>query len=293
MPPIIRAPHGSTLSCKGWQQEAALRMLMNNLDPDVAEDPQRLVVYGGTGKAARSWPDYHRIVASLRDLGDDETLIVQSGRAQGIFKTHEDAPRVLLANSLLVPKWATLAEHQRLEGLGLTMYGQMTAGSWIYIGTQGIVQGTYETFAACAREHFGGDLRGRLVVTGGLGGMGGAQPLAATMNGAAILCVEVDPQRIDRRIASGYLMRKSEDLDDALRLLDAARAAGEALSVGLLGNCAEVWSVTMSGMTPRRSSSGRTSAQLPSRPTLSASPAARAASSRRRASSRSSLLRMR
>jgi urocanate hydratase len=240
MPPIIRAPHGSTLSCKGWQQEAALRMLMNNLDPDVAEDPQRLVVYGGTGKAARSWPDYHRIVASLRDLGDDETLIVQSGRAQGIFKTHEDAPRVLLANSLLVPKWATLAEHQRLEGLGLTMYGQMTAGSWIYIGTQGIVQGTYETFAACAREHFGGDLRGRLVVTGGLGGMGGAQPLAATMNGAAILCVEVDPQRIDRRIASGYLMRKSEDLDDALRLLDAARAAGEALSVGLLGNCAEV-----------------------------------------------------
>jgi len=240
MPPIIRAPHGSTLSCKGWQQEAALRMLMNNLDPDVAEDPQRLVVYGGTGKAARSWPDYHRIVASLRDLGNDETLIVQSGRAQGIFKTHEDAPRVPLANSLLVPKWATLAEHQRLEGLGLTMYGQMTAGSWIYIGTQGIVQGTYETFAACAREHFGGDLSGRLVVTGGLGGMGGAQPLAATMNGAAILCVEVDPQRIDRRIASGYLMRKSTDLDEALRLLDQARAAGEALSVGLLGNCAEV-----------------------------------------------------
>ncbi len=240
MPPIVRAPHGSTLSCKGWQQEAALRMLMNNLDPAVAEDPQRLVVYGGTGKAARSWPDYHRIVASLRDLGNDETLIVQSGRAQGIFKTHEDAPRVLLANSLLVPKWATLAEHQRLEGLGLTMYGQMTAGSWIYIGTQGIVQGTYETFSACAREHFGGDLRGRLVVTGGLGGMGGAQPLAATMTGAAILCVEVDPQRIERRIASGYLMRKSEDLDEALRLLDAARAAGEALSVGLLGNCAEV-----------------------------------------------------
>ena len=238
--PTIRAPHGSTLTCKGWPQEAALRMLMNNLDPAVAEDPQRLVVYGGTGKAARSWPDYHRIVASLRDLGDDETLVVQSGRAQGIFRTHEDAPRVLLANSLLVPKWATLAEHQRLEALGLTMFGQMTAGSWIYIGTQGIVQGTYETFAACAREHFGGDLRGRLVVTGGLGGMGGAQPLAATMNGAAILCVEVDPQRIDRRIASGYLMRRSDDLDDALRLLDAARSAGEPLSVGLLGNCAEV-----------------------------------------------------
>jgi urocanate hydratase len=215
-------------------------MLMNNLDPEVAEDPQNLVVYGGTGKAARSWPDFHRIVASLRDLGNDETLIVQSGRAQGIFRTHEDAPRVLLANSLLVPKWATLAEHQRLEALGLTMFGQMTAGSWIYIGTQGIVQGTYETFAACAREHFGGDLGGRFVLTGGLGGMGGAQPLAATMNGAAILCVEVDPQRIDRRIASGYLMRRSDDLDEALRLIDEARGKREALSVGLLGNCAEV-----------------------------------------------------
>ena len=238
--PTIRAPRGTTLSCKGWQQEAALRMLMNNLDPEVAEDPQHLVVYGGTGKAARSWPDYHRIVASLRELGDDETLIVQSGRAQGIFKTHEDAPRVLLANSLLVPKWATLAEHQRLEALGLTMFGQMTAGSWIYIGTQGIVQGTYETFAECARQHFGGDLGGRLIVTGGLGGMGGAQPLAATMNGAAILCVEVDPQRIDRRIASGYLMRRSDDLDEALSLLDAARSKREPLSVGLLGNCAEV-----------------------------------------------------
>jgi len=238
--PTIRAPRGSSLSCKGWPQEAALRMLMNNLDPDVAEDPANLVVYGGTGKAARSWPDFHRIVASLRDLGDDETLLVQSGRAQGIFKTHEDAPRVLLANSLLVPKWATLAEHQRLEALGLTMYGQMTAGSWIYIGTQGIVQGTYETFAACARKHFGGDLKGRLVVTGGLGGMGGAQPLAATMNGGAILCIEVDPHRIDRRIATGYLMQKTDDLDEALRLLGAAQAAGEPLSVGLLGNCAEV-----------------------------------------------------
>ncbi|MCB9568674.1 MAG: urocanate hydratase [Myxococcales bacterium] len=238
--PTIRAPHGSALSCKGWPQEAALRMLMNNLDPDVAEDPKNLVVYGGTGKAARSWPDYHRIVASLRDLEADETLIVQSGRAQGIFKTHEDAPRVLIANSHLVPKWATLEEHNRLAALGLTMFGQMTAGSWIYIGTQGIVQGTYETFAACARQHFGSDLRGRLVVTGGLGGMGGAQPLAATMNGAAILCVEVDPHRIDRRLETGYLMRKSESLDEALALLDAARTAGEALSVGLLGNCAEV-----------------------------------------------------
>ncbi|MBL9101330.1 MAG: urocanate hydratase [Myxococcales bacterium] len=240
VPPTIRAPRGAALSCKGWPQEAALRMLMNNLDPDVAEDPAKLVVYGGTGRAARSWPDYHRIVASLRDLGDDETLLVQSGRAQGIFKTHEDAPRVLLANSLLVPKWATLAEHQRLEALGLTMYGQMTAGSWIYIGTQGIVQGTYETFAACARQHFGGDLRGRFVVTGGLGGMGGAQPLAATMNGGTILCVEVDPHRIDRRIATGYLMKKTADLDEALRMLDEARRAGEPLSVGLLGNCAEV-----------------------------------------------------
>jgi urocanate hydratase len=240
VPPTIRAPRGAALSCKGWPQEAALRMLMNNLDPDVAEDPAKLVVYGGTGRAARSWPDYHRIVASLRDLGDDETLLVQSGRAQGIFKTHEDAPRVLLANSLLVPKWATLAEHQRLEALGLTMYGQMTAGSWIYIGTQGIVQGTYETFAACARQHFGGDLRGRFVVTGGLGGMGGAQPLAATMNGGTILCVEVDPHRIDRRIATGYLMKKTTDLDEALRMLDEARRAGEPLSVGLLGNCAEV-----------------------------------------------------
>lgn len=236
----IRAPRGQERSCKGWPQEAALRMLMNNLDPEVAERPEDLVVYGGTGKAARSWQDYDRIVASLRDLGDDETLIVQSGRAQGIFKTHEDAPRVLIANSLLVPKWATWDEFNRLEALGLTMYGQMTAGSWIYIGTQGILQGTYETFAACAREHFGGDLRGRLVVTGGLGGMGGAQPLAATMNGAAILCVEVDPHRIERRVETGYLMKATQTLDEALRLLDAARAKGEALSVGLLGNCAAV-----------------------------------------------------
>ena len=238
--PEIRAPRGTALSCKGWPQEAALRMLMNNLDPDVAERPQDLVVYGGTGRAARSWPDYHRIVASLRDLAADETLLVQSGRAQAIFKTHEDAPRVLIANSLLVPKWATLAEHERLSALGLTMFGQMTAGSWIYIGTQGIVQGTYETFMACGRTHFGGDLRGRLVVTGGLGGMGGAQPLAATMAGAAILCVEVDPHRIRRRLETGYLMRSTERLDEALQWLGEARARGEALSVGLLGNCAEV-----------------------------------------------------
>ena len=215
-------------------------MLMNNLDPEVAEAPQDLVVYGGTGKAARSWPDYHRIVASLRSLEADETLLVQSGRAQGIFKTHEDAPRVLLANSLLVPKWATWDEHHRLEALGLTMFGQMTAGSWIYIGTQGILQGTYESFAACAKRHFGEDLSGKFVLTGGLGGMGGAQPLAATMCGAAILCVEVDPHRIQRRLETRYLMKSTESLDEALDWIDEAKSKGEALSVGLLGNCADV-----------------------------------------------------
>lgn len=213
---------------------------MNNLDPDVAERPEDLVVYGGTGKAARSWKDYDRIVASLRDLEDDETLLVQSGRAQGIFKTHEDAPRVLIANSLLVPNWANWDEFNRLEALGLTMYGQMTAGSWIYIGTQGILQGTYETFAACAREHFGGTLAGRLVVTGGLGGMGGAQPLAATMNGGATLCIEVDPHRIQRRLETGYLMKSTSTLDEALAWLSEAQQKKEALSVGLLGNCAAV-----------------------------------------------------
>ncbi|MBL4686927.1 MAG: urocanate hydratase [Nannocystaceae bacterium] len=236
----IRAPHGAERSCKGWGQEAALRMLMNNLDPDVAEQPEDLVVYGGTGKAARSWKDYDQIVASLRDLGNEETLVVQSGRAQGIFKTHADAPRVLIVNSLLVPKWANWDEFNRLEALGLTMYGQMTAGSWIYIGTQGILQGTYETFAECARQHFGGDLAGRLIVTGGLGGMGGAQPLAATMNGATTLCIEVDPARIQRRLDTGYLMKSTSSLDEALKWLDEARAAKKALSVGLLGNCATV-----------------------------------------------------
>ena len=238
--PNIRAPRGSELSCKGWVQEAALRMLMNNLDREVAEAPERLVVYGGTGKAARSWPDYHRIVASLRDLGDDETLLVQSGRAVGIFKTHADAPRVLLANSLLVPKWATWDEHNRLAALGLTMFGQMTAGSWIYIGTQGILQGTYETFVACGRQRFDGDLAGKLIVTGGLGGMGGAQPLAATMAGACMLAVEVDPERIARRVEHKYLMRSASSLDEALTWLDEARASRQALSVGLEGNCAEV-----------------------------------------------------
>src|SRR5687767_14705695 len=188
---MIRSPRGPTLSCKGWPQEAALRMLMNNLDPDVAERPEDLVVYGGTGKAARSWEDYHRIVRELRRLGDDETLLVQSGRAVGVFRTHDQAPRVLIANSNLVPKWADWDTFRCLEREGLTMYGQMTAGSWIYIGTQGIVQGTYETFGAVARRHFGGSLAGRTVLTAGLGGMGGAQPLAATMNGAAMLAVEV------------------------------------------------------------------------------------------------------
>jgi urocanate hydratase len=236
----IRAPHGTSLSCRGWQQEAALRMLMNNLDPAVAERPQDLIVYGGTGKAARSWEDYDRIVAALSDLGDDETLVVQSGRAQGVFRTNEDAPRILIANGLLVPAWANWNEFNRLDAAGLTMFGQMTAGSWIYIGTQGILQGTYETFASCARAHFGGDLAGRLVVTGGLGGMGGAQPLAATMNGAAILCVEVDPRRIERRLETGYLMQSTASLDDALDALDRARTAKEPLSVGLLGNCAAV-----------------------------------------------------
>ena len=238
--PTIRAPRGPELTCKGWLQEAALRMLMNNLDPEVAERPEDLVVYGGTGKAARSWPDYYSIIKSLQSLENDETLIVQSGRAQAIFKTHEDAPRVLIANSNLVPQWATWEEHRRLEELGLTMYGQMTAGSWIYIGTQGILQGTYETFAACANVHFGGTLRGRFALTGGLGGMGGAQPLAATMNGAAILCVEVDPERIARRVEHRYLMKSTKSLDEALAWIQAAKASGDPLSVGLEGNTAEV-----------------------------------------------------
>src|SRR5436853_2774004 len=204
---VIRAPRGPERTCQGWVQEAALRMLMNNLDPDVAEDPDHLVVYGGSGKAARTWEDLERIVAALRKLENDETLLVQSGKPVGVIRTHEMAPRVLIANSLLVPKWATWEEFRKLEEMGLTMYGQMTAGSWIYIGTQGILQGTYETFAACARRHFGGRLASRLVVTAGLGGLGGAQPLAATMNGAAFLAVEVNPARIERRLQTGYLDR--------------------------------------------------------------------------------------
>jgi urocanate hydratase len=239
-PSPIRAPTGSTLSCRGWHQEAALRMLMNNLDPAVAERPEDLIVYGGSGKAARNWECYERIVQTLKRLGNDETLLVQSGKPVGVFRTHEEAPRVLIANAHLVPRWATWDEFRRLEALGLTMYGQMTAGSWIYIGTQGILQGTYETFAELARQHFGGTLAGRLVVTGGLGGMGGAQPLAATMNGAAFLGVDVDPTRIQRRVDTGYCDRISHDLDEAMRLCLHAKETREPLSVGLVGNIAEV-----------------------------------------------------
>src|SRR5215510_3364731 len=213
---IVRSPRGTSLTCKGWPQEAALRMLMNNLDPDVAERPDDLVVYGGSGKAARDWPAFDAIVRSLRSLEHDETLLVQSGKPVGIFATHPGAPRVLIVNSMLVPAWANWDTFRELEHRGLTMYGQMTAGSWIYIGSQGIVQGTYETLAAVARRHFGGSLAGRLVVTAGLGGMGGAQPLAATLNGAAAIVVEVDPQRIARRLATKYLDEATDSLDEAL-----------------------------------------------------------------------------
>jgi urocanate hydratase len=237
---VIRAPRGRTLSCRGWQQEAALRMLMNNLDPDVAERPQDLVVYGGTGKAARDWPAYDAIVRTLRTLANDETLLVQSGKPVGVFRTHAGAPRVLIANSNLVGDWATWERFRELERAGLMMYGQMTAGSWIYIGTQGILQGTYETFGAVARQHFGGSLRGRWVLTGGMGGMGGAQPLAATMAEASMLCVEIDASRIERRIETRYCDRMTHDLDEALAWVRAATGAGEAISVGLVGNCAEV-----------------------------------------------------
>ncbi len=235
----IRAPRGGSLQCRGWHQEAALRMLMNNLDPEVAELPEQLIVYGGAGKAARNWECYEVICRTLRRLGDDESLLIQSGKPVGVFRTHEDAPRVLLANSHLVPRWASWEEFRRLEEAGLTMYGQMTAGSWIYIGTQGILQGTYETFAECARQHFGGTLAGRWVVSAGLGGMGGAQPMAATMNGAAFLGVEVDESRIRRRIESGYCDRMTSSLDEALEwVLDAAEQE-RPLSVALLGNIAE------------------------------------------------------
>jgi len=237
---IVRAPRGSEKSCKGWHQEAALRMLMNNLDPDVAENPDRLIVYGGTGRAARSWEAFDAIVRSLRELENDETLLVQSGKPVGIFRTHEEAPRVLIANSNLVGHWSNATEFNRLERLGLTMYGQMTAGSWTYIGSQGIVQGTFETFASAAEKHFGGSLAGKLIVSGGMGGMGGAQPLAATMNGARFLGIDVDAMRIEKRLKSGYCDKIAHSLDDALRFLDDARKKKQALSVGLVGNCADV-----------------------------------------------------
>ena len=237
---LVKAPRGDQISCKGWPQEAAMRMLMNNLDPDVAERPDDLVVYGGAGKAARDWHCFDAIVRSLRDLNNDETLLVQSGKPVGVFRTHEDAPRVLIANSNLVGHWSNWNEFHRLERMGLTMYGQMTAGSWIYIGSQGIVQGTFETFAAVADKHFGGSLAGRLVVSGGMGGMGGAQPLAATMNGACFLGIDVDPARIEKRIQSGYCDAISYNLDEALGKIDEARKRGAAISVGLVGNCADI-----------------------------------------------------
>jgi urocanate hydratase len=236
----VRAPRGKTLSCKGWVQEAALRMLMNNLDPDVAERPADLVVYGGVGKAARNWECYHAIIRALQRLEGDETLLIQSGKPVGIFRTHSNAPRVMIVNSMLVPKWATWDEFRRLEALGLTMYGQMTAGSWIYIGSQGILQGTYETFAAVAQKYFGGTLAGRLLVTAGLGGMGGAQPLAATMNGAACLAIEVDRTRIEKRLATRYVDEMATSLDDALLTLQTAKELKEPRSVALLGNAAEI-----------------------------------------------------
>lgn len=248
---VVRAPRGATRSCRGWTQEAALRMLMNNLDPEVAERPDALVVYGGTGKAARSWEAFEAIVRELRRLEDDETLLIQSGKPVGVFRTHRWAPRVLIANANLVGDWSTWETFRALERQGLTMYGQMTAGSWIYIGTQGILQGTYETFGAVARRHFGGSLRGRWVLTGGMGGMGGAQPLAVTMNEGAILVVEVDARRIERRLGTGYCDRLTDDVDVALDVVRGAAARGEAVSVGLVGNCADVLpELVRRGVTP-------------------------------------------
>src|SRR5580692_10797666 len=240
-PRPVRAPRGSDLTCQGWPQEAAMRMLMNNLDPEVAEHPDQLIVYGGSGRAARSWAAFDAIVGSLQGLAGDETLLVQSGKPVGVFRTHEWAPRVLIANSNLVPQWATWDEFRRLESLGLTMYGQMTAGSWIYIGTQGILQGTYETFAAIAAKRFGGTLKGTITLTGGLGGMGGAQPLAVTMNGGVVICVDCDQSRITRRIEGGYLDEQAKDVDDAVKRATKARDKGQPLSIGLLGNAADIF----------------------------------------------------
>ena len=239
-PRTVRAPRGSEISCRGWQQEAALRMLMNNLDPEVAERPEELVVYGGSGKAARNWECFEAIVETLQRLGNEETMLVQSGKPVAVFRTHADAPRVLIANSLLVPHWATADEFRRLEGLGLTMYGQMTAGSWIYIGTQGILQGTYETLAECARQHFGGSLAGRLTVTAGLGGMGGAQPLAVTMNGGVCLVAEVDRSRIERRLATRYLDTVAPDIPAAVERALAARDRREAISIAVEANAVDL-----------------------------------------------------
>ncbi len=237
----VRAPRGTALSCRSWQTEAPYRMMMNNLDAEVAEKPHELVVYGGIGRAARTWEDFDRIAATLETLGDEETLLVQSGKPVGVFRTHADAPRVLIANSNLVPHWADWDHFNTLDQLGLMMYGQMTAGSWIYIGTQGIVQGTYETFAEAGRQHYGGELTGKWILTGGLGGMGGAQPLAAVMAGACCLAVECDPDRIDFRLRTGYVDEKAETVDEALALIESWTAAGEAKSVGLLGNAADVF----------------------------------------------------
>jgi urocanate hydratase len=259
----IHAPHGSQLTCKGWAQEAAMRMLMNNLDPEVAEHPDQLIVYGGSGRAARSWDAYAAIIKTLQDLENDETLLVQSGKPVGVLGTHEWAPRVLIANSNLVPQWATWEEFRRLEQLGLTMYGQMTAGSWIYIGTQGILQGTYETFAAIAAKRFGGTLTGTITLTAGLGGMGGAQPLAVTMNGGVVICVECDQSRISRRIEFGYLDEQADDVDDAVRRAVRARDENRALSIGLLGNAADIFPQLLKAGAPIDIVTDQTSAHDP------------------------------
>jgi urocanate hydratase len=259
----IHAPRGTRLSCKSWATEGAMRMLMNNLDPEVAEHPDQLIVYGGSGRAARSWDAYAAIIRTLQGLNDDETLLVQSGKPVGVLRTHEWAPRVLIANSNLVPQWATWEEFRRLEQLGLTMYGQMTAGSWIYIGTQGILQGTYETFAAVAAKRFGGTLAGTITLTAGLGGMGGAQPLAVTMNGGVVICVDCDQSRIARRIEYGYLDEQAEDLDDAIRRAVAARNENKALSIGLLGNAADVFPALLASDAPIDIVTDQTSAHDP------------------------------
>lgn len=248
---VIRAPHGNKLSCLGWQQEAAMRMLMNNLDPDVAENPKELVVYGGIGRAARNWECYDAIISTLRVLKDDQTLLIQSGKPVAVMPTHPLAPRVLLSNSMLVPKWATWEHFRELEDKGLMMYGQMTAGSWIYIGTQGIVQGTYETFAEAGRQHFGGDLTGRVILTAGLGGMGGAQPLAASFAGAISLNIEIDVTRVRRRLETRYLDEMADSIDDALRRVEQAKKNKKTLSIGLVGNAAEVhWELLKRGFVP-------------------------------------------